>query len=159
MRRKEHHLNVFARNDTRLESWFKGELLVLFDKLKREGIIDDFKVEYPDEKSRRAKIDFLITIEGKKHYLELKAPCISQSKTERNLQFYFRNNNVGIKKDFGKLDLINNKNKWVIAFIYPKPDEESWNEVTGKIADWKCLTNLKDYPSHIFIALFIKKHL
>ena len=154
--RKE-YFDIFARNDTRLESWFKAEILVLFSRLMKEGVVDAFEREpsLHDETGKRLQIDFSVTIQGAKHYFELKALCISQSKgTPRNLSFYFRDNNVGIIKDFKKLDRIRTKNKWVVAFVYPKPSEENWSKITNRLSRWKCLTDLKDYPNHIFIALF-----
>lgn len=154
--RKE-HFDIFAENDTRVESWFKAELLVLFSRLKRETVIHGFEREPSlyDEKGKRSQIDFSLTDEGVKHYVELKALCISQSKgTPRNLSFYFRNDNVGIMKDFKKLNKAKVKNKWAVAFIYPKPDKEDWKKVTNELDNWRCITKLEDYPNHLFIALF-----
>ena len=117
------HIQAFIENDTRVESWSKAELLVLFTRLKKEKIIDAFEREpnfYTD--GTRNQIDFSITINGLLHLVELKALCISQSKgTPRNLHFYFRDDNVGLIKDFKKLERLNALNKWIIAFVYPKP--------------------------------------
>jgi hypothetical protein len=37
------YFQVFAAADSRLESWFKAELLVLFNRLAKEGAIDSFE--------------------------------------------------------------------------------------------------------------------
>jgi len=137
---RNEYFDVFAENDTRVESWFKAELLVLFSKLKEEGVMDVFEREPSiyDEKDKRWQIDFSVTIKGTKHYLELKALCISQSKgTPRNLSFYFRNNGIGVIKDFKKLDRIKIRNKGVVAFVYPKPDEKRWNNISSSINEVK----------------------
>jgi hypothetical protein len=154
--RKE-HFDAFIKNDTRVESWFKAELLVLLSRLVKEGAVDSFEREPSsyDEEGKRSQIDFSVKIKGIEHYVELKALCISQSKgTPRNLSFYFRDDNVGLIKDFKKLDESSIRNKWLIAFIYPKPDRQKWSIVTGTLNHWKCLTKLDDYPDYLFIAMF-----
>ncbi len=154
--RKE-YLDAFIKNDTRVESWFKAELLVLLTRLVNEGVIDSFEREPSlyDETGRRSQIDFSVTMSGVEHYLELKALCISQSKgTPRNLSFYFRDDNVGLVKDFKKLGTISAKNKWILAFIYPKPSSDNWRLMMGKLNDWRCLTKLEEYPDCLFLALF-----
>lgn len=154
---KKEYFYAFIENDSRLEGWFKAELIVLFSKLSKEKVIDIFYREPKlyDKTGSRKQIDFSITINGIKHYLELKALCISQSKgTPRNLPFYFRNDNVGIIKDFQKLEELGVNNKWVLGFIYPKPNEKDWIKETNKLDQWKCLTKLENYPSYIFISLF-----
>ena len=154
---RREYFDSFIENDTRVESWFKAELLVLFRRLKKEKAIDDFEREpiFYDEKGKRSQIDFSVTTNTVRHYLELKALCISQSKgTPRNLSFYFRDDNVGMVKDFRKLDHIDIGNKWIVAFVYPKPDKESWSRTIEHVSNWKCLTRLEDYPDYLFIALF-----
>ena len=39
---KKEHLEVFAEADTRIEGWFKAELIVLLDSLLREKVIQEF---------------------------------------------------------------------------------------------------------------------
>ena len=154
---KKTYFDAFIRNDTRVESWFKAELLVLFDRLVAERAIDAYERELNlhDAQGKRSQIDFSVTIKGVEHYLELKALCISRSKgTPRNLSFYFRDDDVGVIKDLKKLNRINAENKWIIAFVYPKPSDKNWNDITSKLTHWKCLSKLGDYPDYVFIALF-----
>ena len=154
--RKE-YFDIFIKNDTRVESWIKAELLVLLSRLVTERVVDSFEREpsFYDKQGNRMQIDFSVTINGIVHFLELKALCTSQSKgTPRNLSFYFRDNNVGLIKDFKKLDAIGARNKWILAFVYPRPDIENWRLFTSKIERWKCLTKIKDFPEYLFIALF-----
>jgi hypothetical protein len=137
--RKE-YFDAFIKNDTRVESWYKAELLVLLSRLVKERAVDSFEREpsFYDKEGKRSQIDFSVTIKGVEHYLELKALCISQSKgTPRNLSFYFRDDNVGLIKDFKKLDAIGIRNKWILAFIYPKPDTENWRLTTNKVDNWE----------------------
>lgn len=157
---KREHFESFARNDTRLESWFKGELLVLLERLKLKGLIEDFEREpnfHTDE--GRKQVDFKVKINAEEHLCELKAACISRAMgTPRNLKFYFRDDDVGLLKDFKKLDLIVSDNNWVIAFIYPKPSESDWTDAVASLPanlrHWHCVTELVDYPQHLFIAFW-----
>ena len=57
--RKE-HFDVFIRNDTRVESWFKAELLVLLSRLVKAGIVDSFERELStyNKNGKRSQIDF-----------------------------------------------------------------------------------------------------
>jgi hypothetical protein len=128
---KREYFEVFARNDTRLESWFKGELLVLFERLKSEGVIDRFERELNVQTNEgRRQVDFAVTIGGEEHLCELKAACISRAKgTPRDVKFYFRKDDVGLMKDFLKLDRIAGDRKWVLSFFYPRPSVSEWNDV------------------------------
>ncbi|OQX53736.1 MAG: hypothetical protein B5M53_06600 [Candidatus Cloacimonas sp. 4484_209] len=156
---KEEYFRFFAKNDTRLESWFKGELIVLLEKLRNRGLIENFERELKvNTSSGRKQIDFAIDINGVTHFCELKALCISQAKnTQRNLAFYFKEDHVGLIKDFRKLNLIQN-NKWVIGFIYPNPNEHSWNNqitsLPAELSNWKCITRPQEYPDYLFIAFW-----
>lgn len=157
---KREYFEAFARNDTRLESWFKGELVVLLEKLKTQGLIDDFEREpnLPTDEGRK-QIDFAVNIKGDRHFCELKAMCISQALgTPRNLGFYFRDDHVGVVRDFKKLDQLEGGNKWVLAFIYPRPSEGEWDGTISfmpeSLRHWKCVTEIGDYPEYMFIALW-----
>ena len=113
---KKEHFEEFAKADTRLEGWFKAELIVLFNILLQENVIEQFNREssFMTPKGRK-QIDFTILLNEGMHLCEIKAICISQAAgTPRNLRFYFREDNVGIIKDFRKLDILSYKNKWVI---------------------------------------------
>lgn len=157
---KQEYFESFARNDTRVESWFKAELLVLFERLKSQGLIYSFEREANLRTNKgRKQIDFILKVKDVEHLCELKAMCISQAMgTPRNLSFYFRDDRVGLIKDFKKLDQIRDGNKWVIAFIYPKPTQADWQEVTTSlpkdIRHWHCATKIEDYPEYLFIALW-----
>jgi len=155
---KREHFEVFARNDTRLESWFKGELLVLLERLKSEGVIDNFERE-PNVQTNlgRKQIDFSVRINGEEHLCELKAACISRAKgTPRDIKFYFRKDDVGLMKDFLKLDRIAGERKWVLAFFYPKPSVADWSYIASSLQEdnRRCVTKLEDYPKYFFVALW-----
>jgi len=157
---KQEYLESFARNDTRVESWFKAELLVFFERLKSQRLIDGFERERNLRTSKgRKQIDFMVRIKEVEHLCELKAMSISKAMgTPRNLAFYFRDDSVGIIKDFKKLDQLLDYNKWVLSFIYPKPSESDWKNVTTSLSEnvqhWHCVTRIEDYPEYLFIALW-----
>ncbi len=104
---KREYFVAFAEADSRIEGWFKAELIMLLNLLKQEGKIDRFEREYslPGKAGQRNQIDFRLHHQGQAHLCELKALCISQAGgTPRNLHFYFREDHVGIIKDMKKLD-------------------------------------------------------
>jgi len=159
---KTEYFEAFARNDSRVESWFKAELLVLFEKLIKQGKIDSFEREPKLDTNGRKQVDFSVSVGGEQHYCELKALCISRSKgTPRGLFFYL-DKNVGVVKDFRKLDQLELNNKWILAFIYPRPSKEDWlrfcESIRRTFRSWELITSLEAYPSQIFIAAFRAQH-
>ncbi len=159
---KTEHLQTFACMDSRVEGWFKGELLVLFGRLLREHQLSSFEREanVPISATRkRTQVDFRIGLDGDTHLCELKALCISQAGgTPRNLQFYCKDDQLGLVKDFRKLDQLESKNKWALAFVYPKPSEDDWNRAVDSLVSacrhWKVVTPLSDASDALFIALW-----
>jgi len=160
--RKEHFI-VFAEADTRLEGWFKAELIILFNKLQKGRVIERFERESNFATSKdRKQIDFTILLNGVLHLCEIKALCISQAAgTPRNLHFYFREDHVGLIKDFRKLDALPYKNKWVIGFIYPNPKHSQWIDEISLLPDdlkhWKCITDPYNFPDFLFISVWKSK--
>ncbi len=136
---KEEYFLAFAEADSRIEGWFKAEMIILLKRLQAQRRIDHFEREYNISKGtqQRNQIDFRLQIQGQVHLCELKALCISQAAgTPRNLHFYFRDDHVGIIKDLKKLDgLSNNENKWVLAFVYPSPAPAEWARTIAMLSD------------------------
>jgi hypothetical protein len=97
-------------------------------------------------------------LNDEKHFFELKALCISQTATNRSLNFYFQDDNIGIINDFKKLDsLCDENNKWVIGFVYPKPTLQKWNakaKMPEYLGHWNCITNLQEFPDSFFISVW-----
>lgn len=159
---RDEHLSVFAAADSRIEGWFKAECLVLFTRLTRKGQIDKFEREVnvagPAD-GKRNPVDFRLQFQGKTHLCELKALCISQAaRTPRNLRFYFRDDNVGLIRDFKKLDDLSRGNRWVLAFVYPSPDLGEWKSaiasLPSELRHWQPVTNPPDFPKSVFISLW-----
>ncbi len=159
---KEDYFLAFAEADSRIEGWFKAEMIMLLRSLARQNKIDRFEREFNIAQSGglRNLIDFRLHIQGQSHLCELKALCISQAAgTPRNLQFYFRDDHVGLVKDLKKLDALSDQeNKWVLAFVYPSPTPIAWNTAIGSIPNelkhWQCLTVPQDFPKSAFLALW-----
>lgn len=157
---KENEVKVFAQNDSRLEGWFKGEMLILLDRLKRQSIISWYNREASlYSGGKRHQVDFELKIGEARHLVELKAPCISQAQgTPRNLNFYFSDGNMGLFTDMRKLNGLDTPNKWLIAFIYPRPSDRAWTAAVTRVprdlAHWHCLTKIDAYPSHLFISVW-----
>lgn len=157
---KRDHFVAFAETDTRLEGWLKGELIVLLEGLRHDGLIESFDREAKFIAPHgRKQVDFRVWLKGRACLCELKALCISQAAgTPRNLQFYFRDDNVGLIKDFYKLRALPGDEKWVLGFVYPRPGLREWSHATAAVpADagpWQCVTNPSDFPSHLFLAIW-----
>ena len=157
---KEKYFIEFAKADTRIEGWFKAELILLLNELREQGKVENFKREAPNKShTGHKKIDFNICLKGEKHLCELKALCISQAdNTPRNLNFYFKEDDVGMIKDFRILDSLPGKNKWVLGFIYPKPTSSDWDKAIRllplNLQHWQCITNLQDFPAYLFISVW-----
>lgn len=120
---KSEHFIAFAEADTRLEGWIKAELIVLLRRLAHRGLIERFEREanIPTSTGRK-QIDFRLWLGGETCLCELKALCISQAAgTPRNLDFYFREDNVGLIQDFRKLDGLPGNNKWVCGLRLSQP--------------------------------------
>ena len=161
---KEDWFRTFARHDSRIEGWFKGELLVCLEQLKGAGLVDDFEREFTPGKrgwgkKGEHKIDFRIRVKGRDHLCELKAMCISQaSGTSRNLNFYFRpqENNV-LAKDFSKLSSLKDQgDSWIMSFVYPSPSPRDWAIALDKgrevVGNWKCITDPGSCSEWFFLA-------
>jgi len=157
---KKDYFEVFAKADTRIEGWFKAELILLFSRLVKAGAIQSFNREfsvYPRSGGRR-QIDFKLSIGNQHHFCELKALCISQAAgTPRNLEFYFRDDNVGIIKDLRKLDSLKNPNRWLLAFVYPSPSEAEWlrnlKSLPDEFSHWRSISLPTSYPTYVYISL------
>jgi hypothetical protein len=157
---KREHFTSFSTADSRIEGWFKAELLVLFNKLAQEGRLKyerEANITSPKD-GKRKQVDFRFKIDGEDHRCELKALCISQAAgTPRNLHFYFRDDHMSLIKDFKKLDELPYKNKWLLTFIYPSPKESEWGKVVGSLPStlkhWNAITDPRDFPEFVFISL------
>ncbi len=159
---RREYLVAFADADSRLEGWFKAELLLLLGKMKKQGRLDGFEREVnpiPPGQGRRKQVDFQIEVRGTEHLCELKALCISQAGgTPRDLNFYFRNDYLGLLTDFRKLDTLQATHKWVLAFVYPRPARPAWAKAAASLPKslqhWRCLTRPEDFPEFLFIAVW-----
>lgn len=157
---RREHLRAFADYDTRVEGWFKGEFIVLLGRLREQDIIQDFSREVSvSTPSGRKQIDFVITCGGKRHLCEIKALCTSQAAgTPRNLTFYFRDDHVGLFRDFRKLDDIPTQNKCVIGFIYPRPSASQLGSVTSgfpnDLRHWRCGIPEDRVDDHLLVTLW-----
>jgi hypothetical protein len=159
---KKEYFRAFAEVDSRIEGWFKAEMIILLKQLQKQRKIDNYAREFNISKGARQRnqIDFRLHIQGQAHLCELKALCISQAAgTPRNLHFYFRDDHVGIIKDLRKLDSLTRKEcKWVLAFVYPSPDIAEWNNAISLLPEdlkhWVCVTQPQDFPDYAYLALW-----
>jgi hypothetical protein len=72
---KQEHFIAFAEADSRLEGWFKAELLVLLSRLEQQGRLDDFEREFnviSPQDGRRKQVDFRLRLRGETHLFSLR---------------------------------------------------------------------------------------
>lgn len=125
-----------------------------------QRIVNDFQREvHAGTVTNGSRIDFSVKIQQVEHLCELKAVCISQAQgTPRNLSFYFRDDKVGLVKDFRKLEKIASANKWILAFVYPKPSAQEWHDAVGLVPNelrhWMCVSSLDLFPEYLFVSLW-----
>lgn len=157
---RQDHLQVFAQTDCRLEGWFKGELLVLFSRLVKDGVLAGFEREAKvATRGGRLQIDFRLQLGDQIHLCEVKALCISQAAgTPRNLNFYFRDDKLGVFSDFRKLNSIETMNKWLLAFVYPGPEEVVWERALalrpGDLKQWAPINGPVGGSPVLFVSLW-----
>ena len=134
---KRERLKLFSIHHTRCEGWVKGELIWLFEELKKKHIVDCFEVEAEN------KIDFFLWKEQKKILIELKAMSIDK---KRSLSFYYSKNQIG--KDFRKLHNKQRGEKNVLVVAYPCTFEQ-WKTQVGRVKTkypWTCCDKCVESP-------------
>lgn len=156
---KEAHFRVFSQADSRLEGWFKGEMPVLLETHRAQGMIQSYERELnvptPMGPKQRRQIDFRVRVGSRFYLCELKAMCTSQAAgTPRDLHFYLRDDDVGMIKDLKQLpQLPVSDSLWLLAFVYPAPKLDEWDAALENIhalaKDCRCTTSPKDCPSFL----------
>jgi hypothetical protein len=153
---KSDYFSVFAQQDTRLEGWFKGELLLFFEKQKQKEVVIKYQCEVQPPHSPE-RIDFKIDLQNQEHWLELKVLSIGRVKTKRGLPFYFGEDR-GLVKDFKKLENFTTlPHKWVLAFVYPLRNIEEWHSQIKQLpADWPHWQQVTEHilPTECLLSLW-----
>ena len=159
--KKRRHLLAFAEHDCRVEGWFKGELLLLLKQMQRRRRIAQFEREVKvlrADTGGRTQVDFRVRIGSKHHLCEVKSLCISNRATPRNLQFYFRDDDVGLVRDSRKLDHVEGELKWGLAFVYPTPAPDTWAKAVESLLPtlphWESLSDPRDAKDFLFVSLW-----
>lgn len=127
-------LNCFSKYGIQVEGWFKGELLAYLDKKLQEGSIVgvDREISFSTDINNRKKIDLKITLDDNgvkiENWFELKHWLIGNQKGYKyNANFYFKDAQLGIKKDVDKLSENNQGRKMLLIFCTVNPGIEDWN--------------------------------
>lgn len=122
------HVRAFRRAESQIEGWFKGEMIVLLDAMKREGRVAKF--EYAREHvvaGSRRKYDFVIAGDGVSHAVEIKAWLIGkQEGTTYNAYWYFTDTGSPLEADAAKLKPWSEGRKFIIAYCYCRPEVDDW---------------------------------
>ena len=137
---------VFAEYPTQVESWFKGELILLLSRALQQGLINHFEIE-PLVQGIRP--DLAMADDNQHVVMELK--CGHQSyNQDRQLPNWFHNGRV--HQGFVRLNEVRDLGRWILVFMYPKPSETYWRQVAEFHEGWHCETNYADYPVELLIG-------
>ena len=83
---KRDHLEAFAQADSRVEGWFKAELILLLPKLVKTGHLESFQRECKVSSSAgRKQVDFSLTVRPSIFYFWIN---IKRSKIYNLVVFY-----------------------------------------------------------------------
>lgn len=141
------HVRAFHRGESQIEGWFKGEMIVLLDEMKRAGKVAGFEHarEHTVEGGRK-KYDFVIAAEGETHAVEIKSWLIGKQKGDTyNAYWYFTDTGTPLEADAAKLKLWKKGRKVIIAYCYRRPEVDDWR--LGVKAFQRA------FPSHGLVAL------
>lgn len=151
----------FARHGVQVEGWFKGELLLVLDRLRAGGAIHEIDREVAFEPSSRRRIDLVVTIGSVRHWIELKHWLIGeQSGTRYRAVTYFSDpSSVGILSDVRKLsEGRHSDERWLLVLNTTNPGREDWQKGIKRFEEKfdSCLeaaSNPDDFPSSYFLGL------
>jgi hypothetical protein len=154
----ENHMLCFTTQGVQIEGWFKGELLVLLQRLIKEQVVQSFDREV---QHLGAKID--LRIESKqRNWVELKHWLIGRQKgTSYGPSDYFRDSSsVGIIGDVRKLRSCPvGDQRWLLILASANPGSDKWqNGITGfneKFHPFRIQshTDPSQFPASYFLGL------
>ena len=150
---------VFTQSQRQVEGWFKGELLYLFSKLKRQDQLLHWESEANLPDNGKKKSDFKVTINNLPIYLELKTLYTGrQGSSPIDLGIYFYKDTIGIWPDVQKLASIKAGQGFCILFIYPSPNPDRWQKILRAFASRidpiviREVSNVEKYPLSLYIS-------
>lgn len=113
-------MKLFIKHETRVEGWFKGEMMWLLDDAKKELGLDAYNVECHAGGKR---FDFCIKKSQERILLELKALAVTMG---RSLSFYYSRQQGFLGDEILKLHKVREKvYKYQLVIAYPC-DKEKW---------------------------------
>jgi hypothetical protein len=121
----EDRLLCFAMQGIQTEGWFKGEMLVLLERLAQQQVIHSFDREVSH---LRGRIDFRVD-STQRNWVELKHWLIGKQKgTSYAPSFYFRDpTSVGIVADVRKLATCPHGDpRWLLILMSANPGVDGW---------------------------------
>lgn len=131
------YLPIIINENARVENYFSVVTLGIFNELKREKLILNYKFQHLIVENKRKHIDFLIELNDKCYLIELKHLAIDNDvklKTQRNLNFYTSisesGKKVGIVGDLEKLENLKQNTSYgkiSLAIISNSPSKELVN--------------------------------
>ena len=153
-------VRLFSRLGRDVEGWFKGELAYVFESLRREGAIGEWRANVPLREDGRQRCDFRIVLSGEPLWLEVKAlPQRSSSGGRVDPGFFLQKGGPGdVTEDLVKLMRVPDGESLVLLFAYPRPDPAGWSEIMSAYArritpiSFREESRLDDYPEELYVC-------
>jgi len=155
------YFDAFADEGVQIEGWFKGEMLVLLRRLKKEGLITGFHREQAIGAGGRKRLDFVIDFGGERVAIELKAWLDGFQKGTRWCAHHYctADTVTGIGPDLAKLEGSGFEGKLVLVFCYRNPGVDGWRAALARLSEslpmysLRSVTKPEDYPPQHFMAV------
>ena len=129
MQQHVNYVQAFHRAESQIEGWFKGEMILLLEGMKRTGNITGFAHlrEHPVPGGKQ-KYDFVISAEGATNAVEIKAWLIGKQKgTTYDARWYFTDRAVSkLHGEAEKLLPWDKGRKFILAYCYRRPEVDDW---------------------------------
>lgn len=150
-------IRLFPRAGRNVEGWFRGELVHLLDKLAKAGEIAGWRADVPITEGGRQRCDFRISLAGGPVWLEAKALSQSGGGPFGDIGSFFPRTG-GFTDDLVKLLRVNDGDRAVLLFVYPRPDAAQWAEIMEAYArritplGFKEESAVSEYPKELYIC-------
>jgi hypothetical protein len=113
------------------EGWFKVELIALLDSLVGDGVIDDWRADYPLTEDKKQRCDFRLVIGGKPLWLEVKT-LIDPARQAADAGFMGKG--ASFSEDLVKLMRAPDPDREVLLLVVPRPGPDQWKDLLATYA-------------------------
>ena len=157
-------LNCFHVQGVQIEGWLKGEMLFFLDGEKKKAAIADFDREVRilvGDKRKQVDLRLLLEYQGDRHdvWVEVKHWTLQQKGTAYRPQFYFGDNELGIRQDVNALSKVPSGLGYCLILMTANPGFSDWQAGVDKFNEKfpplsiVSLTNPREFPDAYHLGL------